>query len=443
MRKKSSSEDGEKACLSQVSPAIFELSPTEPTLRVKLTPLIILVAFVIGGITPWLYQKSQRISAQREATYIALKIATNLKRLSARSPVLWAYQPQAVSRSISPLERLGASIKCQHQGGRVIYQSDEVLNTVSSLIGESTRTLYLNGEVPVIITVMIESTARLSHTLTWMISSLIAGLLSWLLWRIPLKSAYKADKENQRLLRQITDLNSDLELRVQERTTALEKLNERLLTIQEEERARISRDLHDELGQTLTGLRLHLTTLALSSPSIQHEVIKQSLEIVDLGIDQVRTIAYEQHPPELTMLGLIEAVKAIAQRITRVGQLNVSVIGCELPELTQPISVAIFRLCQEGITNAIRHSKSLEVEISFEHRESSLMVYIEDDGIGIADQIKMGGGLNGLMSRISSHQGRLTLQDSSLGGIALIAELPLSSSTPIKISKKSQSELLK
>lgn len=409
-----------------MSPNSKLLSPITPTLKARLTPLIILIFAVIGGLTPWLYQESQRLSAKREARFMASTIATQLNQLSAKSPLLWAYQPQMIERAIKPLERLDASIRCQLSNGRTIYQSPPRQTALSFTVNEYLRPSRGAKESTVQISVSISVSDLSDRLMIWLSGLLVASVIAWLLWTIPLKNAHKADTQNQELLTQVVDLNHYLERRVADRTAALERLNDRLLTIQEEERARISRDLHDELGQTLTGLRLHLTTLSLSAQPERIPLIQQSLDIVDLGIDQVRKIAYEQYPPELKLLGLIDAVKAIAHRITKAELLSVSVIGCDLPNLSESLSVALFRICQEGITNAIRHGSSEHINLSFSCENSLLIVRVDDDGNGVANELTWGGGLSGLQSRLKAHLGVLKVQDSPLGGIALISEIPIS-----------------
>ena len=87
--------------------------------------------------------------------------------------------------------------------------------------------------------------------------------------------------------------------------------------------------------------------------------------------------------------------------------------------------MTIFRFCQEGITNAIRHGSSSEVCVRFHLEDHRLIVSVEDNGSGDSPSLRWGGGLKGLQSRLKAHEGTLTAQSSLLGGIAIIAQIPL------------------
>ncbi len=407
-------------------------SATEPPLRLRMLPLALLIVLVIGGLTPWLYQESKRLSSNREAHYMAITMSEGLNRLSARFPLLWSYKPQEVRAVIEPFEELGASVSCINAQGRLIYRTEERRPLQSPITEVSSQVRDASGQSLALITVRLISPPTTERLLPWLVGGIVALFVGWLLLTVPLRSARFADHQNHELLEELLHLNHVLEQRVSERTSALEQINQRLLTIQEEERGRISRNLHDELGQTLTGLRLQLTTLALTSSSDQQQVvIQRSIEIVDLGIDQVRRIAYEQRPPELDMLGLIEAVRAISSRVSQKGHLEISVESPTLPPLADLLNIALFRACQEGITNAIRHGQCSKIEVKFEIESGLLLLSISDDGLGLVDTLEWGGGLSGIHGRLKSYHGKLIVTVSALGGLSLMMRVPLN-----KISKE-------
>jgi len=265
----------------------------------------------------------------------------------------------------------------------------------------------------------------------WWVALPLAFLVSGLILGLPWWAAQSADRINMTLWRRLTDFNQTLELRVHKRTQELSEMNQRLLTIQEEERLRISRDLHDELGQTLTGLRLQLTRAEiLNQEDNVDEALKQALEVIDLGVDQVRRIAYEQRPPELDMLGLYDALRALVKRsdIQEDKHISLQVPSTSPdPPLPSAVNVCLFRVAQEGITNALRHSGTdiVMVSLTLDHQEVTLKVI--DHGHGQPDQLVWGGGLSGAHGRLHRIGGRLQVTQTLSGGLTLIATIPLDS----------------
>jgi two-component system, NarL family, sensor histidine kinase UhpB len=399
--------------------------PTEPYIRRRMTPIAILVMFVIGGLTPWFYQQSRKVATAREANYMADAISEGIQQLVAREPLLWAYKPQSLKALIAPFERLGARVECITSHGRVAYRTENHLSTqeyTSNAVSIFSAHHLIIGSI----IVSLNPIGQYSIYTPWIIAIVIAFSVAWLLLTIPLTNARKTDQINATLLAEVLELNISLERRVITRTKDLENMNERLLTIQEEERAKISRNLHDELGQTLTGLRLQLTALQYVVTSPPHSLqVKDLINIVDLGIDQTRTIAYEQRPPELEMLGLLDAITAISSRLYKQTGLVVELKPIQLPKLDDEVNVALFRVAQEGLTNILRHSSGQSARILFEVNHHQITLSVEDNGNLDHIHLSWGVGLSGLHGRIRKLNGTLTTEFSSLGGLKLMAIIPI------------------
>lgn len=403
----------------------LNLEEITPQLTKEMAPLSLFSAFVMCALVPWLFFQSLSISAQREAQFISNSVADGLQRQISRDPLLWAYRPQELYQLIHPYEELGAVVNCSLPDQRVCY-STHLPNPLPAMVTASSPLLkhgHLIGQVQVQMPTEISS---LWLSVTWL--ALPIGLvISLLIFLLPRGAARRLDRTNLQLWRELKSLNQTLETRVQERTEALELSNLKLLNIQEEERARMSRDLHDELGQTLTGLRLHLTALQFQNTAqdeLNHS-LQDALNIVDLGVDQVRRIAYEQRPPELDLLGLHDALHSLGRRAELRSGMKINISCGQLPPLSEEQMIALFRLAQEGLTNAMRHSGGQQIMIKISASDAELCLSIHDDGTGPPQDVIWGGGLIGAYGRARRVGGQFSFGAHSDGGSELKMRIPL------------------
>lgn len=166
-----------------------------------------------------------------------------------------------------------------------------------------------------------------------------------------------------------------------------ERLTYRLLSIREEERKQISREIHDELGQLLTAAKIDLDLLVrdleLQGEHSASKTIRGTLEIVDKSLSSVRSIAQQLRPEILDTLGLAAAVEWQSREIAgRVGldcQVNIS---DSLPELADNAEIQLFRIAQEALTNIIRHASASLVQVSLNYTGSVFRLSVRDDGQG-------------------------------------------------------------
>ena len=164
---------------------------------------------------------------------MTISVSKELQRLIVKEPLLWSYQPQPINRILQPYEQLGAHISLRSKY-RLIYQSKNFANEQQL---QDHRIKGSNQETFGYLKLHLNSDAHTFLYFPWSIAIPLALLISWFLLTIPLTNAHKLDQVNHKLMLELVDLNTHLEKRVEERTLDLEKTNERLLTIQEEERA--------------------------------------------------------------------------------------------------------------------------------------------------------------------------------------------------------------
>jgi signal transduction histidine kinase len=165
----------------------------------------------------------------------------------------------------------------------------------------------------------------------------------------------------------------------------LKALSDRLLVVQEEERSRIARELHDDLGQSLTALKMDVIGLLEQSAPLngQSPIARRILRTLDATVTSVQRISSELRPSMLDDLGLVAALEYEARMFEeRTG------IECELSvppavEVEPNVATAIFRIVQEALTNVARHSNATRVEIGLRERANALLLEIRDDGRGV------------------------------------------------------------
>jgi signal transduction histidine kinase len=188
---------------------------------------------------------------------------------------------------------------------------------------------------------------------------------------------------------EMVENRSRAEQKMQENERALKALSDRMLVVQEQERTRIAREIHDELGQTLTALKMDViglmekTTGTPSTAAIRQRV----LTTLDATVSSVQRISAELRPSILDDLGLAETIESEARAFEeRTG------IECEvsLPEdsrrVSSVVATTVYRIIQEALTNVARHSNATRVELRLRFRDSAVLIEIRDDGRGITSQ---------------------------------------------------------
>jgi PAS domain S-box-containing protein len=236
-----------------------------------------------------------------------------------------------------------------------------------------------------------------------------------------------SDIHDSKVLEQsIRDSAVELERMVDVRTAELRRLSSRLMTLQDEERRRIAREIHDGLGQELAAAKMIMDGILSkeSSPSGQQAAADAS-ELVDRAIRQVRTISHLLHPPLLDEVGLVSALRWYLEGLSeRSGiEIHLEIEPPDLRRLRSEVETAVFRIIQEALTNMFRHSGARNGRVSVTEREGDIVVRVRDDGKGIEEQViqlrpeSVGVGIGGMRQRVSELGGSLRLANANPGTI--------------------------
>ena len=226
------------------------------------------------------------------------------------------------------------------------------------------------------------------------------------------------------------------------RLRALREVEARYPSAREEEASRIAREIHDELGAALTGLRWDLEWLEAqldraeppTAPGLREKVARL-VRLADSTILTVRRISSDLRPAVLDDLGLVEALEWQTDQLRERSGMGVvfraDVAHARLP---RAVEAALFRIYQEAVTNILRHSRATRVEITLVERDGDLILEVYDDGRGIEPGVRTGAGslgLLGMQERAGQLGGGVTIETPVPGGTRVTARVPLPQGEPV------------
>ena len=228
--------------------------------------------------------------------------------------------------------------------------------------------------------------------------------------------------------------NEHLESEVQRRTSALQHLSIKLMRLQDEERRKIARNLHDSLGQYLTSIKMNLESLRSSDLPNKDEVLAAALEWLEKSIVETRTLSCLLHPPLLDEVGFASAARWFTDQFAKRSGITVNLdLPDRMDRLSEMAEIALFRILQESLTNVHRHSGSSVVEIRLKASGDKAVLTVRDFGRGMPAGFIQGSqpngdhfgvGLRGMRERVNDLGGNFEIESSD-DGVAIVVSLPL------------------
>ena len=258
----------------------------------------------------------------------------------------------------------------------------------------------------------------------------VAGmtLLSLLLLAMFLQQSRVVDRQRAEAQDRMLAERDRLETEVRQRTAELTELARHLETAREDERARLARDLHDELGALLTAAKLDVARMR---PRLQQDLpdllprVAHLIETLNSGIALKRRIIEDLRPSTLSNLGLLPALEVLCTEFAE--RLDLPVVTAFEPvKLAPATELTVFRMVQESLNNVAKHARATSVQVSLQDRGSTATVTVQDDGNG-CDMGHTGlarHGLVGMRYRVQAEGGQLSLQSAPGQGTRLSADLP-------------------
>jgi two-component system NarL family sensor kinase len=244
----------------------------------------------------------------------------------------------------------------------------------------------------------------------------------------------RAERELLSTKEALSKARDELEKRVQERTVELERANEglrelsiRLLQLQDDERRRLARELHDSVGQILAALSMNGSTVysqVHKLDSVGAKAVFENMELVKQASREIRTISHLLHPPLLEIMGLASALREYVEGFSERSKIEVGLtIPPDFDRLPEVLELAIFRIVQECLTNIHRHSGSATATIRIQREDGHMVVQVVDQGKGMLKDKqhestvsgRSGVGFAGMRERLRQLGGTLDIRSDGSG----------------------------
>jgi signal transduction histidine kinase len=250
-------------------------------------------------------------------------------------------------------------------------------------------------------------------------------------------------EDRQHTEEELRRAHDELETLVEKRTLALRRLSARLMRVQDEERRRIARELHDGLGQWLAAAEINIDMALNRENGKNIPILQETRKLIDHAISSMRTMSYLLHPPLLDEAGFDAAARWFIEGLVRRTGIRIEVefspkdgegSQAAKPRMPEALELALFRALQEGLTNVHRHSSSSDAVVRFERLPDCAVLEIRDFGRGMPEQVMerfrrtgtgSGVGLAGIRERVKELGGDFTIH-SNAAGTTLRAMVPFS-----------------
>jgi signal transduction histidine kinase len=211
-------------------------------------------------------------------------------------------------------------------------------------------------------------------------------------------------------------------------------LAKEIISAQESERRNLSRDLHDDAGQSLTALKISLQLILDDLPKRMEAIrirVSETVQITDTMINKIRYLSHMLRPASLDTIGLNTSLEGMCIDFSKHTRINVQYQGTDVRGLDDAITISLYRFLQEALNNAAKHGKAKYIWVSLNRDSEQVNLTVKDDGIGFISknimekQSKKGLGLVGTQERLELLKGKLIIESTEKIGTTLIAQIPL------------------
>lgn len=378
--------------------------------------LALFVALSITATPPFFYAWLTHTQLEEEAQLTAHYLSADIAESAVRQPLLWRYKvPKVIAEHLrpTPYRRLSRVriLGCSQQKTLASWTSPEDTHEGPLAWSPIQRGERLIGWVEVSMDQHPGEILLQRLALGSLFFGILLGSAVYLLpTRIVSRQARQLAQADENLMRS----NEDLQRRITLAVGEIRALSGQIVDTQEKERARIARDLHDGVGQLLTGLRFTLERA--------HPIPTQALDLCMRTLNEIKQIVHNLQPAELDTQSLSEALRDLCARFEEQTGIATSFRhrGGEVEE--EDLARCLLRVCQESLTNAGKHAECSEIGVVLTISSEKITLEVSDDGAGFdSDAVHRGSGLPGMKQRVALLQGEFSLQSSPEEGTSIVS----------------------
>ncbi len=404
----------------------------------RMAPLAIIVGIVVAVVPPLTYRLVAWDKLSEQAQVYAGHIAQGIRDAVYRQPLLWRYNaPKILHATLLHRDQHDiSSIEILDCTGEIVLHSGHP-STDRAAEPQGMVTVYRHGQAAAFVSVHIDSTAHEHALMAIALFSIPLGILMailsyWYPTRVVRRQSRRLLDTNERLQTArdaLASANEGLNQKVNAGAERIRALSSRVVQIQEDERRRIARDLHDGLGQAITGLQMELE-LALTHPEGCRVRLGTGIQMCTETIADLRRVVQEIRPPELDTSDIPETLRTYAEQFEERTGITTYFHARGKRACGVEVGLCLFRLLQEGLTNIKRHAQASEIGINVHIHDTGVTMQITDDGSGFdATKSTTGTGLTGMQERCAFLNGTAEFESAPGLGTTLEFNIPLSRGT--------------
>lgn len=398
----------------------------------KMAPLALLAGLVLAAAPPLSYAVIAWMRLEANAALDAEAVAARVRPAVERNPLLWRYNTPKLTQAVGLSDRSDdrAAIRVVGCDGLPVLSPTRQKGATAGPTGRAP--IRVRGETAGFVEVQMDSREERAALVAVAGGSGLLGLtVGLLLFLYPTRVVRRqAGRLSESLTRlgaaeeRLTEANRVLEARVAAAVAESRALSERVLGIQEEERGRIARDLHDSVGQALTALQIELS-LAKQQGGAARPHVEEAMRTCEATLAEIRRVVRDLRPLELERDDLVEALRSVAERFevrTRIAT-SFRVEAGEVP--SDAVKLCLLRVLQEALTNVSRHAGASEVGVELTVRPDEVLLRVSDDGRGFDAAARPdGSGLSGIRQRCAFLSGEAAIETGPEAGTTLSIRLP-------------------
>ena len=403
----------------------------------RMLPLAAVAGLVVAVAPPLAYRLAAYKKLAAQAGTHAEGVAAGIKTIAVRQPFFWRYNAEKLFQATTAYRHQKdiGSLLITDCAGRAIFSLDRPGEQASVVGPKGKAVVNYRGRVLALVEVaMSAETEKKTFSLIGILSAACALTVGLLLFLFPTRVVRGQAGRLSEMMRRLqsaeetlTAANQNLASRVEEAVSNVRRLSERLVSVQEEERGRIARDLHDSVGQAITALHMELELAGGQMPEAPPG-LRQAIKLCEETLNEIRRVVRDLHPPELESGNLAEVLRSYAERFEARTGIAVS-YRCSGDVEAPGVIICLLRVLQEALTNVSRHAQAREVGVILTVADGWAIMEVADDGKGMAaGKAADGFGLTSIRERCTFLGGEMTLESQPGEGTRLSVKLPLQES---------------